>query len=302
MIGAQLTLAKMYAKGLYVRRSDANAFYLYRRIYQDYREGGTSVRRGSPAEKHIAQAYIELAKYYLKGLKQAGLPPDFNKALELLEAASINFADPDAQYMLAKMYLAGKGVNRNVKRAIRWLSNASRDHDHAPSHALLAEILWEGKLVRRQPVRALALITLARDNASPRDASWITAIYDTIINESNGQQKLLAANAVSRWVKQRKENTLRIEQVRQRQRELVRRNNGRMNVDQYNVDFLKPKSIDEGQGYYNTIVQKQSLRGTVDAPVPVTGKATLAARGGLLAAPARSRLRNIDTPFAYGVE
>ena len=196
VFGARLKLAKMYELGLGMPRDPAAAFDLYRNIA----EKNWNISTYHPAAPFIGQALASLGVYYLDGIKEIGLKPDARRAAVYFTHASQFFGNPRAQYQLAKLYLSGRGVKKNSKRAISWLKNASNKR-YAPAQALLGEILWEGELVPKRQIKALALLTMAQENAGPQDSEWINGIYKTIVAEADLKTRARAKTAVARWVK-----------------------------------------------------------------------------------------------------
>ena len=140
VFGARLKLAKMCELGLGMPRDPAVAFNLYKNIA----EKNWNIPSFHPAAPYIGQALASLGIYYLNGIDEIGLKPNIRRAATYFTHASQFFGNPRAQYQLAKLYLSGQGVNKNVKRAVSWLRNASKKR-FAPAQALLAQILWEGE-------------------------------------------------------------------------------------------------------------------------------------------------------------
>ena len=196
VFGAQLKLAKMYELGLGVPTDNAAAYDLYKKISDKH----WNISNFHPAAPYIGQALASLGVYYLDGIKEMGLKPDARRAATYFTHASQYFGNPRAQYQLAKLYLSGQGVKKNVRRGIGWLNNATKKK-HAPSQALLGQLLWEGELVAKQQIKALALLTMAQDNASAQDSEWISELHKTIIDASDQKTRDGAKTAVARWVK-----------------------------------------------------------------------------------------------------
>ena len=115
--------------------------------------------------------------------------------------AASYFGDVSAQFALAKMYLAGEGVNRNVHLAVNWLVNASRKQ-HAPSQAVLGDLLWRGNdELRAQPAKGLALLVVALENANgSADAEWISALHARAEAEAQRQEREYLGRSVVTWL------------------------------------------------------------------------------------------------------
>jgi TPR repeat protein len=196
MLDAIRKLARIYAAGEGVPKSDASAFGYYQRIADEF----ANISPRHPLAGHVAEAFVALATYYRNGLAELGLKPDKVHAARLYRHAASYFGDPSAQFALARMYLAGEGVNANVRLAVNWLANAAKKQ-HAPSQALLGDLLWQGKNDSyHQPLKGLALLTLARDNAAgTADAGWIEKLYARATGEAAPEQREKARGLAARW-------------------------------------------------------------------------------------------------------
>jgi uncharacterized protein len=175
VLGAQLKLARIYATGNGVKKDDAKAFYFYRQIANQRAD----ISPVSPVSKYVAESFVALGDYYLKGIPSAGLLQDPSRAANLYRHAASYFGDADAQYALARLYLDGDGVEKNVGLAINWLATAAKKQ-HAEAQATLGELLWRGgDEVRQRPARSLALIMLAHANAKAdgNEPKWIADLY-----------------------------------------------------------------------------------------------------------------------------
>jgi len=129
--------------------------------------------------KYVAEAFVALGEYYVDGIPSAQVPEDPMRAANLFRHAASYFGDADAQYQLARLYLDGDGVEKNVGLAINWLATAAKKQ-HAEAQATLGELLWRGSDdVRQRRARGLALIMLAHENAkaSGKEPKWIEELY-----------------------------------------------------------------------------------------------------------------------------
>ena len=202
VLGAQLKLAEMLETGNGVEQNKATAFQYYQQIADVYAE--TNPRH--PVAGHIAGVFIKLAEHHARGIEALKLESDLAKAAGFYRHAASYFGDPRAQYQLAKLHLAGEGVEQNPKLAINWLANASRKR-HAPSQALLGDLLWRGtKKIRRQPVKGLALLALAQRNARGSDAAWIGDIYKRAREEADPKDLAKARDLGRDWARSQSGN------------------------------------------------------------------------------------------------
>jgi len=195
ILGAQLKLAKMYATGDGVARNDAKAFRYYQRIADQYAE----ISPAHPVARYVAEAFVALAQYHRDGVPTLQLNANPYRAVGLFVHAASYFGDPNAQYELARMYLSGEGVLKDTSLAVNWLANASKKQ-HAPSQALLGDILWRGiDGTPRQPLKGLALLELARQNASRSDAAMVEPLYKRAIAEAKADERETAEKIAAYW-------------------------------------------------------------------------------------------------------
>lgn len=174
VLGAQLKLARLYAKGGSVPKDDSKAFQYYQHIADQYAD----VPSSSPIARYVGEAFCALGRYYVAGVPGIPLHPDPVYAAGLLRHAGAYFGDAEAQYQLARLYLTGTGVEQNRTIAANWLAMAARKQ-HAGAQAVLGEMLWSGDGVQQQQAQGLALLMLAKQNAGGADdnVAWIGESY-----------------------------------------------------------------------------------------------------------------------------
>lgn len=174
VLGAQVKLARAYASGRDLPKDDVKAFFYFQQI-ADQR---ADISPRSPIAKYAAEAFVALGQYYRDGIPEMPLAADPAYAAKLFRHAASYFGNGEAQYRLARLYMNGEGVEKNVGLAINWLATAAKKQ-HAASQATLGEILWRGQEVRQRRTRGLALIMLAYQNAkaSGEEPEWIGDLY-----------------------------------------------------------------------------------------------------------------------------
>lgn len=197
-IPAQFYLARLYA--------DANTPYTdHRQAYQLFlqiaTENADTIDPDDRRVAFVAKALIAVAGYLRTGLPQYDVPRDVPRAASFLRYAATSFGDEDAQFELAKLYLKGDEVD-DPAFARHYLSVLAQ-RGHPGAQAVLAEQYWRGgKIVARDQQRALALITVAVDNAPPQDKIWIEDIYHNIFCGSSQGVRSNADGLVANWRKQ----------------------------------------------------------------------------------------------------
>ena len=114
--------------------------------------------RRRPARALRRQGADRARRLPARGVREIGLAPDPERAVDYLHHAATFFGDKDAQFELAKVYLGGVGTPEDVKRGMHYLSVLTEE-GYPGAQALLADLLWRGRYVKKDERRALALIT-----------------------------------------------------------------------------------------------------------------------------------------------
>ncbi len=196
---AQWKLARMYAAGDGVPRNDRRAFDYFSRIADSHAEDSPDM----PQSRFVANAFVQLGHYHLKGIPNSEVKPDPDRAREMYAYAASYFGDADAQYSLARMYLDGIGTLRDTRQAMRWLwLSATKGLPRA--QAVLGNVLFKGELVPRQSARGLMWLTLASDNASADDA-WIKDMHRSAFEQASDDERQLALVYLESWLKGRRD-------------------------------------------------------------------------------------------------
>ena len=182
VLGAQVKLARAYASGRDLPKDDAKAFSYFQQIADQQAD----ISPRSPIAKYAAEAFVALGQYYLDGIPAMPLAPNPSYAAHLFRHAASYFGSGEAQYRLARLYMNGDGVEKNVGLAVNWLATAAKKQ-HAESQATLGELLWRGQDVRQRRARGLALIMLAHKNAvaSGKEPQWIGELYGEALGKSD---------------------------------------------------------------------------------------------------------------------
>jgi len=171
-------LARLYADPNGPITNHAKAYELYQGIVEEH--ASRIDVDDDPRAKYVGKSLTSLAGYVLRGLPEIGLRPNAERAAGYFQEAATFFRDQDAQFELAKLYLTGEGVEINHKQATSRLSTLAQA-GHAGAQAFLADLYWRGRGgLSRDEGRALALITLAVENAPATERIWIEDIYQSI--------------------------------------------------------------------------------------------------------------------------
>jgi TPR repeat protein len=120
--------------------------------------------------------------------------------VDYLNHAATFFGDRDAQFELAKTYLGADGSGDDVKRGLHYLSVLTEE-SYPSAQALLADLLWRGRHVEKDPPRALALITMAAENAPAHERMWIEESYATIFCAATPHTRQEASAVAASWRK-----------------------------------------------------------------------------------------------------
>jgi uncharacterized protein len=173
----------MYANGDMVPQDDLQAFEYFSRIANSHADESPD----TPQARFVANAFVALGRYYLDGIPNSPIVQDPERAREMFSYAASYFADPVAQYALARLYLRGNGAPFDPRLAARWLALAANKGQYE-AQATLGDMLFKGDQIPRQAARGLMWLTLARDAAPPED-TWIANLYDTAIARATDEER-----------------------------------------------------------------------------------------------------------------
>lgn len=184
---ARYYLARIYSDSSSVHTDHGRAYMLFLGLVDQFANIDPD---DDPRVRFVANALTALAGYLRTGISAIGLKPAPDRAEVYLHHAATFFNDEDAQFQLARLILAERldrpGAPRDVAReklAVHWLSVLTTERRHAGAQALLAYLMWRGEhqpLIKKDPQRAVALVTVAAENAPLADRVWIDDYYQEI--------------------------------------------------------------------------------------------------------------------------
>ena len=186
---ARWKLGQMYANGDGVPRDESKAYEYFNKLVEDYDEDQPEQQNVSA----ISDAFVAVGVYCLNGIPNSDVRPDPKRAHELFQYAATTFADPNAQYNLAHMYMIGAGgLAKDNIAAIRWLAVAAKE-GHPPSQALLGHMLFVGHGLVDQRARGLMWLELAKEGALDPKDHWIRDLYQRDFLVAADNDRLAAA-------------------------------------------------------------------------------------------------------------
>jgi uncharacterized protein len=187
---ARWKLGQMYARGDGVPRDDVKAYHFFNELVEGYDEDQPDLQNTSA----ISDAFVAVGVYCLNGMPDSDVRADPHRAHELFQYAATTFADPNAQYNLAHMYMVGAGgLTKDNVAAVRWLALAAKA-GHPPSQALLGHMLFVGNGVADQRARGLMWLELAKDGAPNPKGQWILDLYQRDFRDASDAERLAAAS------------------------------------------------------------------------------------------------------------
>lgn len=196
-IAAQWKVGRMYAAGEGVPQDDQRAFAYFSQIANTHPDEPPGTARA----RIVANAFVALGHYYLKGIPGTTIVPDAGRAREMFAYAASYFGDADAQYQLGRLYLDGSPSDPH--QAARWFQLAATKGD-CRAEAVLGDMLFQGQRVPRQAARGLMWLTLGRDCAGTEDA-WIKPLYDNAFRRASDDDRALALVYLENWLKSRRD-------------------------------------------------------------------------------------------------
>ncbi|MGO4573665.1 tetratricopeptide repeat protein [Microvirga sp. 2TAF3] len=191
-------LGRMYADGDGVQHDDLKAFEYFSKLADQNAEESPD----SPNASVISSAFVALGTYFLDGIKGTYVSANPVRAVEMFNYAASYFSDSNAQYNLARLYLEGTGVDKDVRLAARWFNLAAEKGHHA-SQALLGHLLMNGQGVPRQRARGLMWLTLARESIDPSKDQWIVKLYDEAFENAGENDRKLALALLEQYMQSR---------------------------------------------------------------------------------------------------
>jgi hypothetical protein len=194
---AQWKLGHMYADGDGVPQDDLRAFTYFSQIANTHPEEIP----GTPQARFVANAFVALGHYYLKGIPNSKVMPDRMRAREMFGYAASYFGDADAQYQLGQLYLDGSPSDPH--QAARWFQLAATK-GQCRAEVALGEMLFQGQAVPRQAARGLMWLTLGRDCAGPEE-NWVKPLYDNAVHHASDDERAMALVYLEGWLKGRRE-------------------------------------------------------------------------------------------------
>lgn len=192
---AQWKLGRMYAEGDGVARDERKAFDYFSRIVDRFADDDPD-----PSQRSMASnAFVAVAAYLREGVASAHIAPDPARAFDLFRYAATFFRNADAQYNLARMYLEGAGVKKDMRQGMNWLDLAARK-GHAQAQALLGQLMFNGVAAER--ARGLMYLTLARESATggPSD-QWIVDLHAKALASASEADRRAAVSMLEDYLK-----------------------------------------------------------------------------------------------------
>ncbi len=155
-------LGRMYSAGDGVPHDDLKAFEYFSKIADEFAEETPGTEQAAV----VSSAFVALGRYFLTGIPNTYVKANPGRAFEMFQYAASYYGDPEAQFLLSRLYLDGRGVAADPRQAVRWV-NRSADKGHVEAQALLGQLLMSGAGTPRQAARGLMWLTIARDGADP---------------------------------------------------------------------------------------------------------------------------------------
>jgi TPR repeat protein len=193
--GAMWKLGRMYSDGDGVDKNKLRAF----EYFQNLTKAHAYDPPGTPESRFVANAFVSLGQIYLEGIPETAVKSDPARARQMFSYAASYFADPDAQYHLAQLFLEGTGGAKDARQAVKWLGLAANKGQYQ-AQAALGAILFEGTEVARQSAMGLFWLTVAKDSAGPGER-WISDTYSRAFAKASDDERALAYRYLENWLR-----------------------------------------------------------------------------------------------------
>lgn len=200
--GAIWKLGRIYADGEGVDIDQKRAFEYFRNLTKAHAYDPP----GTPHARFVANAFVTLGHFYLKGIAGTDVKPDPVVAHGMFRHAASYFGDPEAQFQVGRMYLEGAGTPKDAVQASRWLRLAA-DRGQRNAQALLGAMLFKGTGVSRQAAMGLFWLTVAKDAVAKEgggpDDKWITDTYSSAFAQATEDERVMAHSFLEGWMQRR---------------------------------------------------------------------------------------------------
>ena len=196
-IGAQWKIGRMLADGDGVAQNDLRAFEYFRQIANSHADEPP----GTAQARIVANAFVALGRYYLKGIPNSTVDRDTDRARQMFLYSASYFGDANAQYELGQLYL--DGAPRDVHEAARWFLLAATK-GQCRAQVALGDILFRGQKVPRQAARGLMWLTLGRDCVGA-DEQWVKPLYDDAFQSASDDERAMALVYLRNWMNGRRD-------------------------------------------------------------------------------------------------
>jgi exopolysaccharide production negative regulator len=196
-LAAQWKVGRMYAAGDGVPKDDQRAFIYFSQIANTHPDEPP----GTAQARIVANAFVALGHYYLKGIPNTTVGPDAVRARDMFAYAASYFGDADAQYQLGRLYLDGSPSD--PRQAARWFQLAATKGE-CRAEAVLGDMLFQGQHVPRQAARGLMWLTLGRDCAGSDDKR-IKPLYENAFRRANDDERAMTLVYLEDWLKGRRD-------------------------------------------------------------------------------------------------
>jgi TPR repeat protein len=195
-------LGRIYADGDGVSQDQRRAFEYFRSLMRAHAYDPP----GTPHARFVADAFVSLGHFYLRGIPDSEVKADPAVAHRLFRHAASFFAHPDAQYQVGRMYLDGTGASKDPVQAARWLLLAA-DAGQRYAQALLGSMLFKGQDVSRQAALGLFWLTVAKDavkDTATADDKWIVDSHASAFTQATDDERAMALGYLEAWMRARR--------------------------------------------------------------------------------------------------
>lgn len=192
---AQWKLGRMYALGDGVEISPLRAFEYFREIANAHADDSPN----SPEAPFVANAFVELGGFFKRGIENTYVGKNPYQARQIYAYAASYFGDPNAQYLLAKMYVEGEGGEKNPRQAARWLKLAA-EKGHVLAQAELGQMLFHSERFLSKRTQGLKWLTIALNRANGTDAEHVRTLHESAFAMATERERKSAVRQSDKWL------------------------------------------------------------------------------------------------------
>lgn len=148
-----------------------------------------------PEMEHDHRALFGLGRIFMDG---KGVEKNYGTAIAYYNKAARR-GNPSAQYNLGLAYLKGRGVKKDIEKAAAWWEEAAVA-GHSKAQYNYAVLLWSGEGIPRDRTTAMNLFRIAFSNGNEEAAEFLHSLFQPMANELRANNRSYLSGDINRAI------------------------------------------------------------------------------------------------------